>query len=206
MGWELPTVRSHTVRLQRAGLLARVARPQGHGGPLLYATALGIQSAGVEAVAYRKPPAPVSFAHLTACAEMGAYLTVRGREMIAPRELLLDERWVGQLEWSEHGETRRRGHRPDFVATVAEDRSMAIEVELTAKSPERLRAVLSMYLAWLASDRIDSLLYVVAGARERRSLLREAPKVDLEVGPRFSVQLRSEVRARLHHEHESRAA
>ena len=206
MNWGPSTLRSHTLRLERDGLLARMARAQGQGGPLLYATALGVQAAGVDAGGYRKPPAPVSFGHLVACAEMAAYLTQRGREMIAPRELMVDSRWVGQLEWTEHGETRRRGHRPDFVATVAGGRSLAIEVELTAKSPDRLRSVLALYVEWLESERVDSVLYVVGGDRERRQLVREAPNLGLEPGRRFGVQLLSEVRARLSNARENLAA
>ena len=198
VGWSEPTARSHTVRLQRAGLLSRARRLQGAGGPLLYATPLGLQETGVEAVALRRAPAPITMAHHEACAQTAAYLTLRDREMIAPRELLLDERWVGELEWEEHGQLRRRGHRPDFIATVGDGRSLAIEVELTAKSPARLRAVLGMYAAWLAEERIDSLLYVVGGARERRQLMREAPALGIERGRRFGVQLLGEIVQRIH--------
>jgi hypothetical protein len=192
MGWAAPTVRSHTVRLHRAGLLERVARLQSAGGALVYASTFGVDTAraraGVQALAVRRPPAPVTWQHAEACAQMGAYLTVRGREMIAPRELLLDDRWLGELEWTEHGETRRRGHRPDFIATGASGRSIAIELELTVKSAQRLRAVLSMYVAWLAEGRVESLLYAVGGQLEYRALMRHAPDVGLEVGRRFGVR------------------
>jgi hypothetical protein len=150
MGWQPATMRSHSIRLRRAGLLGQVARLHGQGGPLFYATSLGVQRSGVQAVALRKAPSPAWLTHHEACAQTAAYLTRRGREMIAPRELLLDERWVGDLEWREHGELRRRRHRPDLIATVAEGRVLAIEVELTSKSPARLEAVLGMYGAWLA--------------------------------------------------------
>lgn len=199
MGWQASTARSHTVRLEKAGLLGRVSRLAPHGGPLLFASSLGVQEAGVEAMALRKAPSPVTWAHHEACAQMGAYLTVRGREMLAPRELLVDERWVGQLEWTEHSETRRRGHRPDFVATIADGRSMAIEVELTAKSPARLRSVLTMYVGWLADGRLDSLLYVVGSERERRQLLKEAPTVGLDPGGRFGVQRLADIQRRISH-------
>jgi hypothetical protein len=46
------------------------------------------------------------------------------------------------------------------IATVEGGRSMAIEMELQAKSPERLRAVLGMYLEWLGDGRVDTVLYV----------------------------------------------
>ena len=105
LGWEQPTAKSHAARLERAGMIARAPRMHGDGGALLYATAYGVDVArarrGVRAVPLSKPPAPVSWPHHEACADMAAYLTVRERRMLAPRELLLDERWAGQLEWRE---------------------------------------------------------------------------------------------------------
>src|ERR1700733_4801392 len=111
MQWASSTTASHAQRLERAGMLGRVPRHKGQGGALLYATSLGVQFAGVEALPLRRPPRPVNWPHLEACAQMAAYLTQRGREMLAPRELLLDERWVGELEWTERGESRGRRHR-----------------------------------------------------------------------------------------------
>ena len=129
MGWAVFTAMSHARRLERAGLIARAARVRGDGGALLYATVHGVDVArarrGVRALALSKAPAAVSWPHHEACADMAAYLTVRQRAMLAPRELLVDERWVGELEWREHDETRRRGHRPDFVATAASANTMA---------------------------------------------------------------------------------
>jgi hypothetical protein len=197
MGWAPATMRSHSVRLKRAGLICEAARLHGSGGPLLYATALGVQSSGVQAVALRKPPSPVAVAHHEACAQTAAYLTRRGREMIAPRELLLDGRWVGELEWREHGELRRRRHRPDLIATVTDGRVLAIEVELTSKSPARLQAVLGMYGGWLTERRIDSLLYVVGGEREHRHVTRAARDAGLDHGGRFGVQPLEQIKTRL---------
>ena len=179
-------------------MLARAARPQGAGGPLLYATPLGVQASGAEAAALRRAPAAVTMAHHEACAQTAAYLTLRSREMLAPRELLLDDRWVGDLEWQEHGQLRRRGHRPDFIATVHDERMLAIEVELTAKSPARLRAVLGLYAAWLAEGRVDSLLYIVGGPRLQRQLVHEAPALGIELGGRVGVQRLEEIAHRIH--------
>jgi hypothetical protein len=198
MRWASSTTASHAQRLERTGLVGRSPRHKGQGGALLHATPLGVQFAGVEAAPLRTPPRAVTWPHLEACAQMAAYLTIRGREMIAPRELLVDDRWVGELEWTERGESRGRRHRPDFVATAEGGRSMAIEIELQAKTPERLRAVLGMYLEWLGDGRLDSVLYVVGGERERRQLMREAPTIGLDLaGGRFGVQPLGEVQARL---------
>jgi hypothetical protein len=191
LGWEVATAKSHAVRLERAGMIARARRIHGDGGALLYATVHGVDVARarrrVRALPLSKPPSPVSWPHLEACADMAAYLTMRQRTMLAPRELLVDERWAGQLEWTEREETRRRGHRPDFIATAANGDTMAIEVELTAKSRPRLRAVLGMYLGWLGSGRVDAVLYVADGERERLLVDREARDVGLEPGAKFGV-------------------
>jgi hypothetical protein len=197
MGLEPVTMRSHRVRLERAGLVRGASRLRGQGGPLYYATALGVQSSAIDVVALRKPPAPVSFAHHEACAETAAYLTRRRREMIAPRELLLDDRWTGQLQWREHGELRKRGHRPDLIATIAEQRVLAIEVELTIKSPARLDAVLGMYRAWLGDGRIDSLLYIARSERERRQISDAATHAGVDQSSRFGVQLLGHIQARI---------
>jgi hypothetical protein len=202
MGWAAFTAMSHARRLERAGLIARAARVRGDGGALLYATVHGVDVArarrGVRALALSKPPAAVSWPHHEACADMAAYLTVRGRAMLAPRELLVDERWTGELEWREHDEMRRRRHRPDFVATAANGNTMAIELELTAKSRPRLRSVLGMYVGWLGAGRVDAVLYIVDGERERRLVEREAREAGLEPGEKFGVwRLDRDVRDRI---------
>jgi hypothetical protein len=198
MRWAPATGRSHSIRLRGAGLLEQAARLPVNRGPLLYATALGVQCSGVAAVALRKPPSMVSLEHHEACALTAAYLTRRGREMRAPRELLLDDRWVGELDWREHGELRRRRHRPDLIATVDQGRVLAIEVELSSKSPARLRSILQLYAVWLSEGRIDSLLYLVGGEREGRHLTRCAQQTGLEAGPRFGVQPLAQITDRVH--------
>jgi hypothetical protein len=106
---------------------------------------------------------------------------------------------MGQLEWSEHDERRRRRHRPDFVATAADGDTMAVELELTTKSRPRLQSVLGMYVRWLGAGRIDAVLYVVDGERERRLVGRVAREAGLELGEKFGVwQLTNEVRERIY--------
>ena len=197
MGWRPATVRSHAARLLRAGLIRRAPRVQGRGGGLLYATAPGVLAVGVAAAPLRRAPTLVSGPHHEACAQVAAYLALRDREMLGPRELLLEEDWVGEVEWREHGELRRRGHRPDFIVTTRQERRMAIEVELTAKSPARLRAILGLYRGWLFEGRIDSLLYLAGTDREQRQLHREAGACSLELSARFGVQLLEQLTARL---------
>jgi hypothetical protein len=151
----------------------------------------------VAAAPLRRAPTLVSGPHHEACAQVAAYLLRQDQEMLGPRELLLEERWVEEVQWREHGELRRRGHRPDFIVTTRQERRMAIEVELTAKSPARLRAILGLYRGWLFEGRIDSLLYLAGTDRERRQVHREAEACGLELGERFGVQLLEQVIGRL---------
>jgi hypothetical protein len=197
MGWRPATMRSHAVRLQRAGLIRRAPRVQGTGGGLLYATPAGVLAAGVGAVPLRKAATLVSGPHHEACAQVAAYLSTQGREMLGPREVLRDERWVAEVQWREHGELRRRRHRADLAVVLEGERWMAIEVELTAKSPARLRSILEMYRAWLTEGRVDSVLYIAGTERERTQLRREAPGCGLVLGPRFGVQLIDQLNADL---------
>jgi hypothetical protein len=120
--------------------------------------------------------------------------------MRGPRELLTDDEWTGQVQWRERGETRRRGHRPDLIATASDGGILAFEVELHAKSPARLTAVLRLYVRWLAEGKLSSLGYVVGSGVERRQLLTIAPQVGLRVGPQFGIRDRAAVQAGLYGE------
>ena len=200
MGWTERTGRSHALRLEQAKLLGRAPRLHGAGGALVYATAQAVALTGVRASALRREPSAVSADHFEACAELAAFLTRHDRALRGPRELLADDEWVGQVQWREHGETRQRGHRPDLIATASDGGALAFEVELHAKSPARLTAVLRLYVRWLAEGKLSSVGYVVAGDRERRQLLEIAPRVGLEVGPQFGIRDRASVQDRLYGE------
>src|ERR1035437_6625897 len=111
MGWAPVTARSHAARLTRVGWVERTSTKRGRGS-LLFATRLGVQVAEVP-VPPAPEPAPTWWAHLAGCAWAAAWLTARGREMLGPRELLLDDGWSGELSM---GLGRRVVHRPDLWA------------------------------------------------------------------------------------------
>lgn len=67
-------------------------------GSLLVPTRSGVLVSGLPVTAAAVPE-PTWWAHLSACAWTGAWLTARGREMLAPREVLVDDGWRGELEW-----------------------------------------------------------------------------------------------------------
>jgi hypothetical protein len=203
MGWTERTGRSHALRLERAKLLGRAPRLYGAGGAMVYATASAVALTDVQASVLRREPSAVSAEHHEACAEMAALLTRQGLVMRGPRELLANDQWVGQIRWHEHGETRQRGHRPDLIATASDGGFLAFEVELHAKSPARLTAVLRLYLRWLAEGKLSSLGYVVGSERERRRLLSVGAQVGLAVGPQFGIRDRAAVQDRLYGETET---
>ena len=66
-----------------------------------------------------------------------------------------------QLRW-QRGQEQRERHLPDGVLHVPDGRRIAIELELTPKAPERLRAIIKGYAAelefsevWYLVDRED---------------------------------------------------
>jgi hypothetical protein len=172
MGWGERTMYSHATRLLARGWAQTC--PMTHGaGSLIYATRTGVQVSGIEAAALSAAPAPTTWAHCEACAWTAAWLTARGRTMIGPRELLLDDSWRGELEWLERDGLRRRGHRPDLAAgTVAGGGLVPIEVELASKSTVRLRAILALHGSWIAARRSSAVIYI-CGTRKLAERVRE---------------------------------
>jgi hypothetical protein len=179
MGWSERVAYSHAERLRAAGWLARCSTSLGNGA-LLYATAGGVGVAGVAAAPVRRAPAPVWWEHCRACAWTAAWLTLRDREMLAPREILVDDSWRGELEWQERSGLRRRAHRPDFVAGLPGGARLPVEVELASKSKARLRAVLSLHAAWVAAGKSSAVVYVCGSRAVAERVCSQAAEVGLE--------------------------
>lgn len=158
LGWGQAAMESHRLRLQRAGMLERLALRQGQEA-LVWATGPGAQAAGLGVAVLRRAPAPTTWEHHLAVGWAAAFFTVRRRALLGGRELLADDRWSAEIGWSEHAGYRQSRHRPDLVVHGAEGRTLAVEVELTVKSRSRTRAVLDMYAR---SAVIDRVLYLVA--------------------------------------------
>ena len=161
MGWGSTAVYSHAQRLRKKGWVERTAMTHGTGA-LFFATRAGVAISGVRARSLAGPPAPVSWPHIEASAWTAAWLTARGRTMIGPREMLKRSEWRSELTWHEHGETRRRGHRPDLAGRLPSGELLPIEVELSGKSPERLAAILCSYAASIREQRTPAVIYICA--------------------------------------------
>src|SRR5437588_8457846 len=78
-------------------------------GSLFLATRKGILVLGLPLIAARTPT-HTWWAHDSGCAWTAAWLTVRGRRYVGPRELLDDPEWWGQLHWLDRHSYRRSGH------------------------------------------------------------------------------------------------
>ena len=176
MGWSEVAARSHARRLERERWLCRYPMKRG-GGSLFVATRRGVGLTGVEATA-AVAPAATWWARLSACAWVAAWLTIRGRELQGPREVLADPYWTGTLRWHDRNGYHRVGHRPG-LAWLADGQRAAIEVELAQKSLARLRAILDLHARWRAAGKSAGVIYVCAdqtGCAHSRASSRCRPR------------------------------
>lgn len=176
MGWAPGNARWHVVRLTDQGWLDRVERPRGKGS-LYFATRQGVDVAGGD-IPPAPEPAPTWWLHLDACAWVAAWLTVREREMLGPRELLVHRAWQGELLGLPG--PRELVHRPDLVGVVPGRRPAAVEVELRRKSKARLRAILKLHARWIAAGQSGACVYVCGDEEIRQLVLDQAALVGLD--------------------------
>jgi hypothetical protein len=179
MGWSAPTARSHVVRLIRAGYIDRTTTTHG-GESLQFATRRGVKMTELTTAHVALAPAPTTWAHHAACAWTAAWLTARGRTMIGSRELLTSAEWLAEVQWIERHGVRRRGHRPDLVGGVGLGGPLLpIEVELAAKSTQRLRAILGLHAAWITAGKARAVIYICATGQVADRVAHEARGVGL---------------------------
>ena len=179
MGWSAPTARSHVVRLIRAGYIDRTTTTHG-GESLQFATRHGVKMTELDTAHVALPPAPTTWSHHAACAWTAAWLTVRGRTMLGPRELLTSDDWLAEVQWLERHGVRRRGHRPDLVGGVGVGGPLLpIEVELAVKSTRRLRAILALHAEWITAGKARAVIYVCATGHVAERVAHEARGVGL---------------------------
>src|SRR3954470_6966673 len=187
-GWR--ATYSHVERLARAGL---IARGYDRGGSVVAITAAGRREVGADRGDVRSGATHGSgLRHARAVSWVAALLTLRERAWLSEQELRRDDGWLVPVVWA----SSRGRHRPDLGIVVREAR-VAVEVELSHKSPRRLRAILAGYEAAIASgplaggliyvsDRPDVLDAVArtagrAGVLERRLRTRSLADVQDEV-------------------------
>jgi len=159
-------------RLERDGLVQSVRLL--HGRPALQViTRAGLRAASRTELA---PPRVSSsgFAHLLECGRVALLLTQAlgvDYSLHSERELRAWERAAGrplasaELGFSASGASEL--HRPDLVCWPAAARvapAIAIEVELTVKAPQRLRAIVR---GWARSRLVAGVVYYAAPAARR---------------------------------------
>ena len=199
MGWSEVAARNHARRLEREGWLERVPMLRGEGS-LFFATRKGVRMLGVPLIGCTTP-APIWWAHDVACAWTAAWMTVRGRRFLGPRELLVDPGWSGRLELTHRVSGRPLGHRPDLVGTV-DDGRIAIEVELAPKSTRRLDAILRLHRNWRRDGKTTSLMYICGSEEAARRIQRANERVDVVPGYSLRIELLDTIKAQTHTEFE----
>jgi hypothetical protein len=143
MGCSERVARDHVLRLETAGLVRRTPMRRGD-GVLVVITRDGALEAGRAGTHALRSVGPTSWAHVTACAWVSAWLELRGRDWIGEREVLHDDSWRYELSYHDHRGTVRVTHRPDLGVLTAAG-PVAIEVELQRKGARRLRGICAMY-------------------------------------------------------------
>jgi hypothetical protein len=177
MGWSEVAARSHARRLERERWIERHPMTRGEGS-LLVASRVGVAMSRVPVRASGRP-APTWWAHHCASAWAAAWLTVRGRGVVGPREVLESRVWSGKISWQDHHGYHRQGHRPDLICKLDDTYVIPVEVELTQKSAERLRAILELHAGWLVGGKSSAVFYVCDSEKDADRIRKAANRQGL---------------------------
>ena len=162
-----------------AGLLERLdllrSEPR-----LLRATRDGLRYAGLGlSVAV---PSPGSADHWLRCAttaqllgeEFGVERILTERELVLAEQI--EERPIASAKVGEWLDGSPRLHRPD-LAVLTDERPIVVEVELSAKSPRRLKGVIR---AWRRASWVSEVRYYCAPGSTRRAVERAVAEMRAE--------------------------
>lgn len=168
-------VYSHVQRLADASLVVRI---YDRDGSLVAITKEGRRAVRPDIVNARPPRGGlvrnVQSAHGRAVSWVAAWSTLRGHEWVSDREMRSLPAWHVPVIWS-----RRGAHRPDHGLRMGAG-PIAVEVELTAKSPGRLRAILSGYENAIFDGRFAAVIYVCDDPAVARGVGRAARQVGID--------------------------
>ena len=165
-----------------AGLLERLELVRSEPG-LLRATREGLRYAGLGLPLALVSPGAVD--HTLRCASTAQLLGAQcGHErVLTERELVLAEQIEGRplasAKVGERPDGVARLHRPD-LAVLAEGGTIAIEVELTPKSPRRLAAIIRAWRRTIGSGLVAEVRYDCAPGQARRAVERAVESVRAE--------------------------
>ncbi|WP_270045545.1 hypothetical protein [Solirubrobacter ginsenosidimutans] len=191
LGFGRSATYSHLARLADAGL---IARGYDSDGSVVAITASGRREVGADKGDVRSGATHGSgLRHARAVSWVAALLTLRGREWVSDCELRGLAEWQIPVVWA----ASRGRHRPD-IGVVMRGSRVAVEVELSHKSPRRLRAILAGHEEAIASGRIaGGLIYVSDRADVLEAVNRSARRVALperRFRTRSLVDVQAEVR------------
>jgi hypothetical protein len=193
MGWSEVAARSHARRLEREGWLARYPMTRGSGS-LFLATRTGIAVVAVP-VRAAGPPAPTWWAHHCAVAWMAAWVKLRGHGLLGSRELLVDDEWSGEISWRDRSGFKNASHRPDLIVVARTGGRVAVEVELTKKSVERLRAILARHALWRTMRLTGGVIYVCADQDGCKRIAEHGASIGIAKGRGLRVELLETIKA-----------
>jgi hypothetical protein len=165
-----------------AGLLERLELVRAEPG-LLRATREGLRYAGLGLPLAVVSPGAVD--HWLRCASTAQLLGNHyGHErVLTERELVLaeqiEERPIASARVGTLPNGAPRMHRAD-LAVLAEDGTIAIEVELTPKSPRRLQALMRGWRRAVGSGALAEIHYLCAPGQTRRAVERAVAKTRTE--------------------------
>jgi len=180
MGWHERVAHDHVRRLQAAHLVARIPMRRGDGS-LIVLTRKGAVEAGFSPRHALRSVAPSTWAHMSACAWVSAWLEVRGRVWCSEREILQDDCWRYEVRYKDRRGNVRVTHRPDLAVQI-DAGPVAIEVELQPKVRARLNGILGMYaeLCDPADGLLAGVIYVTG--RDDVAALVDAAAQDADLG------------------------
>ncbi len=171
----LRTTYSHVERLVAAGFVERLTE---RNGTLVAITGPGrreVRPDGLDRRAARRSlSSGILVNHALATSWLAARATLRGLSWVSDREMRTLPEWRVPVITLE----RRATHRPDLGIGVAPSR-IAVEVELSGKSAERLRAIFYAYEHQIGLGHLRGLIYVTEHAAVRRGVERAAGIVGL---------------------------
>ncbi|MDA0141184.1 hypothetical protein [Solirubrobacter deserti] len=178
VGWR--TGYSHVERLEKAGLVERTFDP---GGSVVSIIAAGRRAVAADHRTIRARTHGSGLRHARAVSWVAALVTVRERIWVSDLEARSREAWLVPVVWAD----RRARHRPGLGIELRGAR-IAVEVELSAKAPRRLDAILGGYEHALASGALAGLIYVSDRPDVLEAVNRSAARVGL---PRSKLRTRT---------------
>lgn len=176
MGFGRRLAYSHVRRLEQSAAVVRVYDRE---GSVVAVTAAGrrrVRPDRVDGRAVIRGAVRTRAAHARAVSWVAARATLLGRAWVGERDMRRSGAWRIDVLGGE-----RRTHRADLGVLIKGGR-VAVEVELTAKAPARLRGILAAYEDRVHAGGLAGVVYVYDEELVARGVRRAAAQVGLREG------------------------